>query len=88
MKRIRIDSRYHRGGSLIVAFSDDLKGLLVYGRTPEEIEARLPEAIREILVAQGMEVGTIEVGREDESLPEDFIPAAFVANAAITYHKT
>ena len=51
-----IDSRYYRGGSLILAFCNDsesLKGLLVYGRSREEIEAKLRGAIVEILIAGG-----------------------------------
>lgn len=37
---------------LIVAYSDELPGLLVTGRTEREVSERLPRAIREILKAQ------------------------------------
>jgi hypothetical protein len=49
------DSRYYRGDSLILAFCNDerdLKGLLVCGRSRDEIEARLP----------GSDDGLISVG--------------------------
>lgn len=37
-----------------MAFCNELKGLLVYGRSREEIEAKLPGAVAEILTAQGV----------------------------------
>ena len=54
MKRIRIE-HWNPPGGLIVAYSDDLKGLLVHGRSVDEIKAKLPGAIKEILDAQGVE---------------------------------
>jgi hypothetical protein len=43
----------HAKSDLLVAYSDDVPGLLVSGRSEAEIDEKLPGAIREILEAQG-----------------------------------
>jgi hypothetical protein len=81
-----IDSRYYKGGSLIVAFCNDvesLKGLLVCGWKREEIEAKLPGAIAEILTAGGAKVANVKVERYPGILPEDFVPGVFYGTAEV-----
>lgn len=39
---IRISYQRHRDTGLLCAFSDDLKGLLVFGRTPEQLQSKIP----------------------------------------------
>jgi 6,7-dimethyl-8-ribityllumazine synthase len=81
-----IDSRYYKGGSLILAFCNDaesLKGLLVYGRSREEIEAKLRGAIVEILTATGAKVDSVKVERYPGVLPVDFVPGVFYGTADI-----
>jgi hypothetical protein len=81
-----IDSRYYKDGSLILAFCNDvesLKGLLVCGRSREEIEAKLRGAITEILTATGAKVGTVKVERYPGILPEDFVPGVFYGSAEV-----
>jgi hypothetical protein len=72
----------HRESDLLIALSDDLRGLTVPGRTEEEVRDKLPFAIRQILEAEGQTV----LGVEPEPTPE--IPSSFakhwiVANATL-----
>lgn len=55
-KSITISTVQYRGSDLLMAFSDDLPGLLVPGRTQDELKRKLPDAIREIFEAQGCQV--------------------------------
>jgi hypothetical protein len=83
-----IDSRYYKGGSLILAFCNDaesLKGLLVYGRSREEIEANFRGAIVEILTATGAKVASVKVERYPGVLPVDFVPGVFCGTADIEH---
>ncbi len=69
MKRIEYQTisiirRIHRPTGLIAAYSDDLKGLMVFGDTDAEVERKLPGAIREMMEAMGREVLSVEP-RED-----------------------
>lgn len=52
-KIIEIKSSINARTGLMAAFSDDLPGLLVVGKTIQELEDKLPGAMREILEAQG-----------------------------------
>jgi hypothetical protein len=84
-----VDSRYYRGGSLILAFCNDerdLKGLLVCGRSRDEIEARLPGAIAEILTARGKKVESVKVDRYPGIFAVDFVPGTFSATVEIGEH--
>ena len=76
-RRWRIDAVAHRETGLIVAFSDDLPGLYVHGRSEEELRERIPEAIRALLEAQGESVSGI-VRCDDDELPSSFKPMAAV----------
>lgn len=57
-----IDIEYEAAGDadLILGSSPDLRGLLVAARGVEQLEARLPHAIRELLEAQGHRVLDVE----------------------------
>jgi hypothetical protein len=50
---IRITLRKHDTSPLLAATSDDLQGLIVFGRTWQEIEKKLPNAVRALLEAMG-----------------------------------
>ena len=80
---IRIYTAEHRDTGLLMAVSRELPGLLVHGRSEEELEQKLPHAIQEILEAQGNTVVSISVAEEEQpSIPESFkIPPAFIASA-------
>ena len=50
---ITINVLMNKKSGLLVAVSDDLKGLYVHARSEEELHERLPVAIRSILEADG-----------------------------------
>lgn len=66
---------------LLIAYSDDLPGLLVTGRTIEELEDRIPRAVKEILEAQGHVVLRVTTKSDRSQIPSDFGPAGYTANA-------
>ena len=59
---------------LLVAKSDDLPGLLVAGRNMEELEQEVPEVIRAMFHARGLEV-TVRRARRTE---KDYMPWAAI----------
>ena len=65
-RTIQIVTKYNAKNGLIAAFSDDLQGLLVVGKTTQEVERKLPGAVREILEAMGNDVGELELIPTDE----------------------
>jgi hypothetical protein len=71
----------YRNSDLLVALSDDLKGLMVPGRSEQEIANKVPDAVREIFEAQGFRV--VSVTSESENLPPSFVAREFVASAKI-----
>jgi hypothetical protein len=46
----------HNGTDLLVALSDELRGLYVHARQEHELRERIPIAIRDILEADGFRV--------------------------------
>lgn len=64
-KLINIDILRHGENGLYVAFSDDLRGLYVHGRTVAELNERIPVAIRDILEASGRKVESVTPVDED-----------------------
>jgi hypothetical protein len=56
---LKIDVVEHRKTGLMVAISKDLPGLTVHGRNEEELDERVPEAIRSMLEAQGHTVESV-----------------------------
>lgn len=81
---INIRTVCHRKTGLLTAFSDDLPGLLVTARTEDEMEEKLPAAVREMVEANGGQVvGDVIVTRDEEHMPESFGPPAFIANAVL-----
>jgi hypothetical protein len=81
-KIIRISTLRHKGSDLLLAYSDDLKGLAVHGRSHEELERKIPLAIKDLLEADGYEVKSVELQREKEDEETDFIPTALIASAS------
>lgn len=76
---IKISTMRLKGSDLIVAFSDDLRGFNVHGRSMEEIESRLPNALKEFLEASGNRVNSVEL--LEDSVPPGFESPKFIANA-------
>jgi len=81
---IRVVTAQHKSTDLLMAYSDDLPGLLVPGRSHEEIREKLPEAIKEILEANGNRVARVEANDENSDLPENFHLSGFLAKAEMT----
>ncbi len=57
----------HTETGLLVAECDQLRGLIVHGRTPDELRVRVPQALRAILEAKGETVGEIDF--QDHAAP-------------------
>jgi hypothetical protein len=53
---ITIQTIRHRDTGLIVATSDEMRGLYVHARTDADLLERIPIAIRDILEADGYDV--------------------------------
>ena len=83
VRYIRVKTVQHRNTNLLMAYSDDLEGLLVPGRSHEELRRRLPAAITEILQALGVKVTHVEAKDDDDKLPEVFNTAGFMARAEL-----
>ena len=84
-KIVKIEVVRHRTTGLLVAMSDDLPGLMVHGRTDEEIDERLEGAVRELLEAEGKTVVDIEVTPAEDGLPKGFVTGAVIASARLAY---
>ena len=61
IKVINIRGKVHTPTGLLAAVSDDLQGLLVVGANWQEIEAKLPGAISEMMDAMGTPVSSVEL---------------------------
>ncbi|MFG1429301.1 DUF1902 domain-containing protein [Roseixanthobacter glucoisosaccharinicivorans] len=66
---INVDIQTHRETGLILATSDDMPGLYVHARSFEELERRLPIAIRDILEFKGNIVESVDIVRRPNSDP-------------------
>lgn len=74
-KIVTIETAYHKGGTLMVATSPELRGLIVHGRSEAELSERVPVAIRALMEADGFVVQSVKPVSED-AFP---MPPAFVA---------
>ncbi|MFZ1105974.1 MAG: DUF1902 domain-containing protein [Hyphomicrobiaceae bacterium] len=82
---ITIQTIRHRDTGLIVAMSDEMRGLYVHARTDADLLERIPIAIRDILEADGYDVLDIsEVGTSPDT-STGFVPALrkFEASLAV-----
>ncbi|MDY7097495.1 MAG: hypothetical protein SXU28_05100 [Pseudomonadota bacterium] len=50
-EKIRISYQQHSETGLLCAFSDDLKGLVVFGRTPTQLYEKIPDACADLVEA-------------------------------------
>jgi len=64
---IRVNIAQTGETNFMIAFRDDLPGLFVPGRSREEIRKKLPEAIKEILEANGHAGKNITISVVNES---------------------
>jgi hypothetical protein len=82
-RTIRITLRRHDETGLLAAMSEDLVGLVVFGRTPEEIATKLPIAVRELLEALGYVVHSATVLPDNRASGAGFGLPAYIANASL-----
>lgn len=72
----------HEKTGLLVALSDDLKGLYAHGRTIDELESNVVDAIRDIIEATfGGHAEVMPAG--DEPQTKGFRPKEMKFNAAL-----
>lgn len=81
VRTIRIQLVVNRDTGLLVALSDDLRGLVVAARSEEEVEQQIPGAIRELLEAEGRTVLSVTAETEPKDLPRGFSSASIIASA-------
>jgi hypothetical protein len=86
MKRvIRISVIKHAKADLLMAVSpEDMRGLVLHGRSLDEIEHRLPGTIRDLLEADGVGVDTVELRPAAGAGVRGFaVLGSFVANVGL-----
>jgi hypothetical protein len=83
MRTIRVHLVRNTTTGLLVAMSQDMKGLMVAARSEEQIEEELPGAIREILEAEGRRVLSVTAAPDPVGLPPGFSPFNMVASARL-----
>lgn len=83
VKHIRIRLLRNKDTGLLMAMSQDLKGLVVHGHSVEEIDARLPSVVRDLLEMDGIKVASVEVVEDKTISVVGFGPPAYVANVAL-----
>lgn len=81
-QEIEINVRKHRETGLLLATSDQLKGLLVPARSERELDEKLPAAIKELVEAHGEKLVSVEITRQDGDLGA-FSPPAFIARTQV-----
>jgi len=73
----------HKESQLFVAVSAELSGLVVHGHSPEEIEERLADVISDLLEAEGHQVQSVTVERDERLAQAGFALPPYIANAAL-----
>jgi hypothetical protein len=74
---IRITYQRHRETGLLCAFSNDLKGLLVFGRTEEQLQEKIPpicDALVREQFGQDCSYHWTSEDEEDEGVAPGFVP--------------
>jgi hypothetical protein len=77
----------HQKTGLLAAVSDDLHGLVVHGKSPDDIFKRLSAAVSDLIEAEGMKVLSVSVERDERLTLAGYGPPAFLASAAIVAHR-
>jgi uncharacterized protein DUF1902 len=73
----------YKDSDLLTAFSDDLPGLLVPARSHEELDERLPRAVKELLEAQGETDVSVVLEDAPAGSPKGFVSFARKAHATL-----
>lgn len=70
----------HRDTGLLLGTSEQMRGLYVHGRSIEELESRIADAIKELLEAEG-KTGVKVLPVEDADAAK--IPPAFISTKSV-----
>jgi hypothetical protein len=82
MKQLSILVTPFRDVDLLVAVCPEMSGLVVHARSLDELDAKLPGAIRELVEAGGKKVLVVETVRHDLPQADGFdIPRQFITAA-------
>jgi hypothetical protein len=82
-RTIRVRTLEHTGSGMLVAVSDDMRGLYVHGANAAEINRRIPEAIRSLLEAEGKTVIEVVPLGADDDAAGGFVPLDRTFGAAL-----
>ena len=82
-KLVRITVLRHRTTDLLMAVSFDMPGLMVPGRSEDELMAKLPAAIKELEEAATNMPVNVELLERAWDIPQDFVPPPHIADAVI-----
>lgn len=82
-RTININVVRHATTGMLVAISDDMRGLIVHARSKAELERRLPLAMTEMLEAEGYRVISITTTAEPDDVPVEFVSHRFRAAAEV-----
>ena len=80
---IRVNLIKNIKSGLLVALSPDMKGLMVAAKTQKQIASELPDAIREMLEAEGHPVLSVTAESDPKELPPGFSSSSMIANARL-----
>jgi hypothetical protein len=84
MKQLRVLVTPFRDAGLLVAVCPKMPGLTVYARSLDELDDKLPGAIRELIEAGSVKVIAVETVRRDLPQADGFeMPAAFITAAVV-----
>jgi len=73
----------HKDTGLLLGTSEEIKGLYVHGRSLEELESRIPDAIREILEASGKK--NVKVMAVEDGEPPVVTPSFHAARSSVKF---
>lgn len=78
----QIDVHFHRSGNLVMATSPDHKGFNIAARSLEELEQKIPDAIRTLLEAEGKQVHNLQT-RSEFGAESGWEPNTYFASAQL-----
>jgi hypothetical protein len=82
-RTIKVTIMQHLDTSLLIATSDDLKGLFLAGHSEAAIGDQLPDAVRMLLEAEGNNVLSLATARDSTGLPGSFSGRDFIASVQV-----
>jgi hypothetical protein len=81
-RAVRVYVLQHKRSDLMAAISPDLEGLVVHGRSEDEIERKLLGRVRDLLQAEGHQVISLKLKKDERIAEAGFIPP-YIASASL-----